>query len=303
MEPTLGFEPKTSSLPRKCSAAELCGPGGHDRIEGVVGREGIEPPQSKTADLQSAELTTCSTYPRTALTLRDAMPRGEEMTCAVSSSVGADDGTRTRNRRFTKPLLYQLSYVGGDVEGYRTHAEACNGVRWTSSAVGPRQCRSVAGFGLGRAAPGASGGKRRGASGLTPAPSAADASRSRPVRRQLGLDAVDRSGQARPAAARRRGLGAAAALVVGLTRPARWRAGRPRGFIGPQASWRSPAWHAAFDWLRPAVRRVRAAAALLGRHSVGAGRVTSTLGRRLPGRTAGSLGGRLEQQHRPPPPR
>jgi hypothetical protein len=29
----------------------------------VVGREGIEPPQSKTADLQSAELTTCSTYP------------------------------------------------------------------------------------------------------------------------------------------------------------------------------------------------------------------------------------------------
>src|SRR6187401_517682 len=26
--------------------------------------------------------------------------------------VGADDGTRTRNRRFTKPLLYQLSYVG-----------------------------------------------------------------------------------------------------------------------------------------------------------------------------------------------
>jgi hypothetical protein len=30
----------------------------------MVGREGIEPPQSKTADLQSAELTTCSTYPR-----------------------------------------------------------------------------------------------------------------------------------------------------------------------------------------------------------------------------------------------
>src|SRR5215208_2631977 len=28
------------------------------------------------------------------------------------SALGADDGTRTRNRRFTKPLLYQLSYVG-----------------------------------------------------------------------------------------------------------------------------------------------------------------------------------------------
>ncbi len=47
-------------------------------IRNLVGRKGIEPPQSKTADLQSAELTTCSTYPRTALTLRDAMPRGEE---------------------------------------------------------------------------------------------------------------------------------------------------------------------------------------------------------------------------------
>ncbi len=34
-----------------------------DRGWYVVGREGIEPPQSKTADLQSAELTTCSTYP------------------------------------------------------------------------------------------------------------------------------------------------------------------------------------------------------------------------------------------------
>ncbi len=98
-----------------------------DRIEGVVGREGIEPPQSKTADLQSAELTTCSTYPRTAPTLRDALPRGEENDLRSSSSVGADDGTRTRNRRFTKPLLYQLSYVGGDVEGYRTEAKACNG--------------------------------------------------------------------------------------------------------------------------------------------------------------------------------
>src|ERR1700690_1780712 len=31
--------------------------------QNLVGRKGIEPPQSKTADLQSAELTTCSTYP------------------------------------------------------------------------------------------------------------------------------------------------------------------------------------------------------------------------------------------------
>ena len=76
----------------------------------MVGREGIEPPQSKTADLQSAELTTCSTYP---------LWRGARIEAAASwwirhrwMCAGADDGTRTRNRRFTKPLLYQLSYVG-----------------------------------------------------------------------------------------------------------------------------------------------------------------------------------------------
>ena len=77
----------------------------------VVGREGIEPPQSKTADLQSAELTTCSTYPLMETApdrgLRPRGGSGHRWTYA-----GADDGTRTRNRRFTKPLLYQLSYVG-----------------------------------------------------------------------------------------------------------------------------------------------------------------------------------------------
>ena len=96
------------------------------------------------------------------------MPRGEEMTCAASSSVGADDGTRTRNRRFTKPLLYQLSYVGGDVEGYRTHARSVQRrpldlVRRRSTATG-----SVAGFGgparhaPAASAPATSGGVERG---------------------------------------------------------------------------------------------------------------------------------------------
>ena len=77
----------------------------------VVGREGIEPPQSKTADLQSAELTTCSTYP---LCGSDAgLSCGPWLDPPSNySRFGADDGTRTRNRRFTKPLLYQLSYVG-----------------------------------------------------------------------------------------------------------------------------------------------------------------------------------------------
>jgi hypothetical protein len=30
--------------------------------------------------------------------------------------MGADDGIRTRDLRFTKPLLYQLSYVGAETE-------------------------------------------------------------------------------------------------------------------------------------------------------------------------------------------
>src|SRR5262249_2809893 len=73
----------------------------------LVGREGIEPPQPKAADLQSAELTTCSTYPRGNAPGNCGRTWWSQRTC----SVGADDGTRTRNRRFTKPLLYQLSYV------------------------------------------------------------------------------------------------------------------------------------------------------------------------------------------------
>ncbi len=39
---------------------------------------------------------------------------------------GADDGIRTRDLRFTKPLLYQLSYVGtsgkDDIRGLREQA-------------------------------------------------------------------------------------------------------------------------------------------------------------------------------------
>src|ERR1051325_1049916 len=72
-----------------------------------AGRES-NPHSRMTADLQSAELTTCSTYPR------GFAPgtAGNVVAPAHVHSIGADDGTRTRNRRFTKPLLCQLSYVG-----------------------------------------------------------------------------------------------------------------------------------------------------------------------------------------------
>jgi hypothetical protein len=32
----------------------------------------------------------------------------------VIAKAGADDGIRTRDLRFTKPLLYQLSYIGAE---------------------------------------------------------------------------------------------------------------------------------------------------------------------------------------------
>src|SRR4029079_16376510 len=81
------------------------------QLRSVVGREGFEPPC--LSDLVYSQASRrCSTDP---LGRRDAprlRPRGEPT--ARSSALGADDGTRTRNRRFTKPLLYQLSYVGAE---------------------------------------------------------------------------------------------------------------------------------------------------------------------------------------------
>ena len=76
----------------------------------LVGREGIEPPQPKAAGLQPAELTTCSTYPLWSGPGQRLRSHGVPDTGIFA--FGADDGTRTRNLRFTKPLLCQLSYVG-----------------------------------------------------------------------------------------------------------------------------------------------------------------------------------------------
>ena len=86
---------------------------GPDPIAGigdeVVGREGFEPPC--LSDLVYSQASRrCSTDPlwrRHRIELRPVVDPATEWMCA-----GADDGTRTRNLRFTKPLLYQLSYVG-----------------------------------------------------------------------------------------------------------------------------------------------------------------------------------------------
>ncbi len=50
-------------LPFTCRLENNDGPFGPSLLANLVGREGIEPPQPKAADLQSAELTTCSICP------------------------------------------------------------------------------------------------------------------------------------------------------------------------------------------------------------------------------------------------
>jgi hypothetical protein len=42
----------------------------------------------------------------------EATARQHSLATLLQAKAGADDGIRTRDLRFTKPLLYQLSYVG-----------------------------------------------------------------------------------------------------------------------------------------------------------------------------------------------
>ena len=64
----------------------------------MVGSGGFEPPKPKHLVYSQAQLSTLATAQNHAL--------------AKKNAPGADDGTRTRNRLFTKQLLCQLSYVG-----------------------------------------------------------------------------------------------------------------------------------------------------------------------------------------------
>ena len=64
----------------------------------MVGSGGFEPPKLTHLVYSQAQLSTLATAQNHAL--------------AKKNAPGADDGTRTRNRLFTKQLLCQLSYVG-----------------------------------------------------------------------------------------------------------------------------------------------------------------------------------------------
>src|SRR4029453_18060571 len=101
-------------LPYQGSAlpAELCGPWWAGRESNPHSRRRLIYSQRSSPPAQPTHVVP--------VLLPGPRPRWRRGVEHRPSSVGADDGTRTRNRRFTKPLLYQLSYVGGDGEGYRT---------------------------------------------------------------------------------------------------------------------------------------------------------------------------------------
>ena len=65
-----------------------------------MGSDGFEPPKLAQLIYSQPQLSTLATAPESDFGV--SQPRFR----------GADDGTRTRNRLFTKQLLCQLSYVG-----------------------------------------------------------------------------------------------------------------------------------------------------------------------------------------------
>ena len=129
----MGFEPTTSCLEGKCSTVELLPQLGTRSAElGVriirrrrqklllfriphsefrtspewVERD-LNPRIPKEADLQSAAIDHSAIYP-----LSNHRPQPPNRLRLHSSDLRASGENRTHDLRFTKPLLYQLSYAG-----------------------------------------------------------------------------------------------------------------------------------------------------------------------------------------------
>ena len=170
---------------------------------------------------------------------------------------GADDGTRTRNRRFTKPLLYQLSYVGatGRAIPQKTHSAPGNdraGRRDGSSVrlgraagAGRRARRSVVGAARGRLAvgsarrPGSVPQRRRRVRSARPSAGQGSASRRRVVAGRRRLRPARSSSRPRSSSGlRRRGSASPAARLrsrpswLGFGRGSRRGRGSPRRRLG-----------------------------------------------------------------------
>ena len=132
----MGFEPMASSLPRRCSAPELhqqCGAGNETRTRNPQlgrlmlyqlsysrkewwGRVDLNHRMLSRRVYSPFPLTTRA-HPQEILNSK----RSDSRTYIPRFPDGADDGNRTHNLRFTKPLLCQLSYVSlsGYPDGFR----------------------------------------------------------------------------------------------------------------------------------------------------------------------------------------
>src|SRR6187401_517684 len=102
-----------------------------DRCCYVVGREGIEPPQSKTADLQSAELTTCSTYPCAAA----GTGRGCGLVVGPST-----DGRRWSRRRDSnpEPAVYKTAALPIELRRHDGQGHTADDPFRRRGMIGPR---------------------------------------------------------------------------------------------------------------------------------------------------------------------
>ena len=147
MEPTMGVGPMTSSLPKRCATPALRGQIAqqcrtrHRYCDACKsGIRLIRSPILKESRLSSHPVSrrwwweVDSNLRRLRQQIYSLLPLATRASHATfqyqdsysksatdsrhltpDSYTGADDGTRTRNLRFTKPLLCQLSYVGANL--------------------------------------------------------------------------------------------------------------------------------------------------------------------------------------------
>lgn len=121
----MGIEPMTPILPRWCATAAPRGHPSNPVLAEVLAEAVTEWWAEEDSNLRrlsqliysqsrlstSVSAQDCHRSPACSAALPQ-IPIGPYVGSAALRKGGADGGTRTRNRRFTKPLLCQLSYIG-----------------------------------------------------------------------------------------------------------------------------------------------------------------------------------------------
>ena len=135
-----GFEPLTSSVSGKRSTPELSARAAHSRTATSLPKD--RRPRAAAASRRGAELNRCTRLCRplpnhSATPPERAARRARARRVRTRSSVGADDGIRTRDPHLGKVVLYQLSHVRA---GTILHGIAFT-IPSDSTAGGPRADR------------------------------------------------------------------------------------------------------------------------------------------------------------------